>query len=104
MQRLFVSGNLKKDAEVVTLEKGFIVKFTVAENSNDYKTQEGELVPQPEFFRCESFRKNDPAEQVKYLTKGKSISIIGKLKTSSWEKEGETKYSTTTVVDEIQFN
>ena len=105
MQRIIVSGNLTQDAEVKKLEKSTVVKFTVAENSNDYKNEAGEKVAQPEYFDCELWRKNDSSSKLdEFLKKGKSVSVVAKKKTTSYEKDGQTRYSTVFTIDEISLN
>lgn len=39
---------------------------------------------------------------VQYLTKGKSVHVVGRLQTRSWEtKEGEKRYSTEVVISDL---
>lgn len=104
MQRIIVSGNLSADVDVQTIDKGVFYKFTVIENSNDYKGENGELVSQPEAFRCQIFRKEKSDKFIDTMKQGKSVSIVGKQKTSSYEKDGDTKYSTIINVDELDWN
>lgn len=103
MQRIIVIGNLVSDVEVVSFEKNDLYKFRIADNSNDYYDDNNQLVKQPEFFNCEmSVKKTD--ERRNRLVKGKSISVEGKQKTSTYEKDEVKKYVTILRVDNLQFN
>lgn len=44
------------------------------------------------------------AENVcKYLSKGRQIGVIGKIRTGSYEKDGQTYYTTDVVADRVEF-
>ena len=39
----------------------------------------------------------------KYLSKGRECIVEGRLRTSSWEKDGEKKYRTEVLADRVEF-
>ncbi len=94
-------GNLGKDPETITLESGRkLAKFSLATNEN-YKDANGHKQTKTDWHSLIAWGKT--AEIIeKYVTKGKEVAIEGKLTTRSYEtKEGENRYVTEVVVNEI---
>lgn len=75
--------------------------FTVAVNES-YKDKEGNNVENTEFVRCVAFGKLSEI-LLKWLEKGEKHYFEGKLRTSKYEKDGETRYSTSVVVNNFSF-
>lgn len=98
-----IIGNLGKDPEVKYMPSGEAVcNFPVACNEQWKKKDTGEKQEHTEWFRVAVFGKL--AEVCgKYLTKGKQVYIEGKLRTRSYEKDGETKYSTELICSEMKM-
>lgn len=92
-------GRLTKDPELYyTNNKKAFTQFILAVNrivSNDSdKTAD--------FIRCQAWGKT--AENlVKFMRKGSQIALTGTIRTSTYEKNGRTCYSTDIVANEIQF-
>ncbi len=92
-------GRLTKDPELAyTQNKKAFAQFILAvnriSNENTDKTAD--------FIRCQAWGKT--AENlVKFMRKGSQIAITGAIRTSSYEKNGRTNYSTDIVANEIQF-
>lgn len=93
-------GNLGKDPEIVNLDSGVkIAKFSLV-TSETYKNKQGERVSETEWHNIVIFGKL--AEIVeKYVSKGSKVDVEGKIKTRSWEKDGEKKYATDIIVNEL---
>ncbi len=94
-------GNLGNDPEIITLESGKkLAKFAIATNEN-YKNAQGEKVTDTQWHNIIAWNKTaDVVEQ--YVTKGKEIAVEGKLTSRSYEdKEGQTRYITEVVVNEL---
>ena len=94
-------GNLGNDPEIINLEDGKkIAKFSIATNET-YKNAQGDKIENTYWHSLIAWNKT--AEIVeKYLLKGKEIAIEGKLTNRSYETdEGETKYVTEVLVNEI---
>jgi single-strand DNA-binding protein len=73
-----------------------IAKFSLAVGEK-YKDKEN-----TSFFNCVLFGKT--AENlITYLTKGKQVCVVGKLKQDRWEKDGAKKSSISIVVNSLQF-
>ena len=102
VNKVILIGNLGRDPEVRHLENGAsVANFPIA-TSETYKDRNtGERISQTEWHNIVVWRGlADVAE--KYLKKGNSVYIEGKLKTRSWEdKEGNTRYTTEVVADNL---
>ncbi|WP_281231404.1 single-stranded DNA-binding protein [Flavobacterium gelatinilyticum] len=99
--RVQLIGNAGNDPEIKTLENGKkLAHFTIATN-DFYKNERGEKVEQTEWHRLTAWGKT--AEIIeKYVVKGKEVAIDGKLTHRSYDdKNGEKKYVTEVVVNEI---
>ena len=105
MQKVILIGNLGKDPEVKSFENGGkIVNFTVGVTERGYKTKEGkEISDHTEWFNC-SVRQNGLAGVVEqYVKKGNKVYVEGKLRTREYEKDGQKKYLTELLVDNMEL-
>jgi single-strand DNA-binding protein len=94
-------GNVGNEPEIINLESGKkIAKFSIATNEF-YKNSNGEKEQTTQWHNIVAWGKM--AEIVeKYVGKGKEIALEGKLTSRSYEtKEGEKKYVTEVVANEI---
>ena len=94
-------GNVGNEPEITTLESGKkVAKFSIATNES-YKDSKGEKVTNTQWHNIVAWGKI--AEIVeKYVGKGKEVALEGKLTSRSYEtKEGEKRYVTEVVIDEI---
>ena len=99
LNKVTLIGNLGKDPEVQTLETGVaLAKFSLA-TSESYKDSEGVKHTQTEWHNIIVWR--SLAEVAgKYLRKGSTIYLEGKIKTRSYEdKDGNKKYVTEIIAD-----
>ena len=98
LNKVTLIGNVGNAPEINRFQGGAIVaKFSLA-TSEKYKNKAGEMVESTEWHNVEAWGK--AAEIVeKYIQKGNKLYVEGKIKTDSWEKDGERKYST-----KIQLN
>ena len=99
--RVQLIGNVGNDPEVKTLESGKkLAHLTIATN-DVYRNEKGDKVEQTEWHRVTAWGKT--AEIIeKFVTKGKEVAIDGKLTHRSYDdKNGEKKYITEVVVNEI---
>lgn len=103
INRVNISGNLTRDPELrVTTNGTQVLSFGVAVNDRRRNPQTGEWEDYPNFVDCTMF--GTRAEAVKrYLSKGSKIAIEGKLRYSSWEKDGKRRSKIEVIVDEIEF-
>ena len=101
VNKVILLGNLGKDPEVRYLDKGVAVaNFSLATTEN-YKNKEGERVSQTEWHNIVLWRGLAEVAE-KYLKKGASVYIEGKIKTRKWEdKDGKTRYNTEILADNM---
>lgn len=103
INRVNISGNLTRDPELRVTSGGTqVLSFGVAVNDRRRNPQTGEWEDYPNFVDCTMF--GTRAEAVRrYLSKGSKVAIEGKLRYSSWEKDGERRSKIGVIVDEIEF-
>ncbi len=99
VNKVILVGNLGKDPEVRHLEGGTAVaSFSIA-TTEVYKDKTGARQEQTEWHNIVVWRGLAEIAE-KYLKKGMTIYIEGKLRTRSWDdKEGHKRYSTEVVGD-----
>lgn len=97
-----VYGNLTRDPEMKSLPSGInVTTFSIATN-RVYNDRDGNRQESTDFHNIVVFGKQ--AENVaKYLTKGSSAFVEGRLQTRSWETDGHKNYRTEIVADRVQF-
>lgn len=98
-----ISGNLTRDPEMHATKSGMaIMSLSVAVNERAKNPQTGEWEDRPNFVDCVLF--GTRAERLSaYLSKGAKVSVQGKLRYSSWEKDGQRRSKLEVVVDELEF-
>jgi single-strand DNA-binding protein len=96
MNLVVLMGRIARDIELKETGSGLkIAKFTIA--LDGYKKDDD-----PEFVRCTAFGKT--AEIIdQYLSQGDGIQVQGRIKTDTWEKDGEKKFSTGVIIDRFEF-
>ena len=101
VNKVILLGNLGKDPEVRYLDNGVAVaNFSLATTEN-YKNKEGERVSQTEWHNIVLWRGLAEVAE-KWLKKGSSIYVEGKIRTRKWEdKAGNTRYSTEVLGDNM---
>jgi single-strand DNA-binding protein len=97
VNKVILVGNLGKDPEVRHLEGGAVVaKFPLA-TSESYKDKSGQRVEQTEWHNVVVWRGLAEVAE-KYLKKGMTIYVEGKLRTRSWDDKDNNKHYTTEIV------
>jgi single-strand DNA-binding protein len=102
VNKVIVVGNLGRDPEVSYSQAGTPrAKFSVA-TSERFKDREGNDRQETEWHNIVVFGKT--AENVgKYLTKGRSVYVEGKLKTRTYEKDGAKHYIIEIIAHQVVF-
>lgn len=102
VNKVILIGNLGKDPEVRHLESGAVVANFPIATSESYKDRKtGEKITQTEWHNIVIWRGLAEVAE-KYLKKGSSVYIEGKLRTRSWDdKEGNKRYTTEIVADNM---
>lgn len=93
MNRVSLLGRLTKDPNTFDSANGKIAKFNLATKTGydtEKKEDRVEFVPVTAFGLQEAF--------LQYLTKGRMVSIDGRISTDQYEKDGSQVYTTTVKV------
>ena len=101
VNKVILVGNLGKDPEIRYLDNGVAVaNFSLATTEN-YKNKQGERVSQTEWHNIVFWRGLAEVAE-KYLKKGDSVYVEGKLRTRRWEdKDGNSRYTTEILADNM---
>ncbi|MFH7003172.1 single-stranded DNA-binding protein [Flavobacterium bizetiae] len=98
--RVQLIGNAGSDPEVRTLDSGRKLAYLTIATNDKYTNDKGEKVEQTEWHRVTAWGKT--AEIIeKYVVKGKEVAIQGKLTHRSYDKNGEKRFVTEVIVNEI---
>lgn len=94
-------GNLGRDPELTHSKGGMpICRLSVA--TTHRKKVGDNWEDHTEWHRVTAFGKT--AEHcANYLRKGRQVHIIGRIETSTYEKDGEKRYSTGIIADRVNF-
>lgn len=103
INRCIITGNLTREPDLRHTSGGTaVLGIGVAVNDRRKNPQTGVWEDVPNFVDCTMFGAR--AESVaRFLSKGSKVAIEGKLRYSSWEKDGQKRSKLEVVVDEIEF-
>lgn len=100
---MILVGNLGKDPEVRYLDSGVAVANISLATTENYKNKNGDRVSQTEWHDVVLWRGLAEVAE-KYLEKGSSVYIEGKIRTSKWvDKENITRYKTEIMADKMNM-
>ena len=101
VNKVILVGNLGKDPEVRYLDNGVAVANFSLATTEDYKNKQGERVSQTEWHNIVLWRGLAEIAE-KWLKKGSSVYIEGKIRARKWEdKDGNTRYTTEILGDNM---
>jgi len=102
INKVILVGNVGKDPEVRHMPSGgSVVKLSVA-TSEAWKDNDGQVQERTEWHRVVFFSKL--ADIVaEYVKKGSKLYLEGSLKTSQYEKDGITRFSTDIIAKDMQM-
>lgn len=102
VNKVQIIGNITRDPEFKHTSAGTpVCRLSVATNRK-WTNKNGEREEESEFHRVTVWGKQ--AEHCNnYLSKGRSVYVEGRLKTSSYESDGVKKYSTEIIAENVQF-
>ena len=103
VNKAILLGNLGKDPELKFTGSGLAVcNFSIA-TSEKVKDQTGQYKDKVEWHRIVCFGK-DAENTKKYLAKGASVYIEGKIQNKAWEdSSGQKRYTTEIIADKVSF-
>lgn len=103
INRVNISGNLTRDPELRSTTSGTqVLSFGVAVNDRRRNAQTGDWEDVPNFVDCVVFGARAEALS-RFLSKGSKVAIEGKLRYSSWERDGQRRSKLEVVVDDLEF-
>lgn len=104
INRVALSGNLTRDPELRTTQSGTsVLTFGIAVNDRRKNNQTGEWEDYANFVDCTMF--GTRAQSVsQYLRKGQHVTLDGKLRYSSWERDGQKRSKLEVIIDDIDFS
>ena len=103
INRVNITGNLTRDPELRATQSGTqVLHLGVVVNDRRRNPQTGNWEDYPNFIDCVMFGTRAEAIQ-RYLSKGTKVAIEGRLRYSSWERDGQKRSKIEVVVDEIEF-
>lgn len=103
INRVNISGNLTRDPELRATQGGMqVLGFGVAVNDRRKNPSTGQWEDYPNFVDCTMFG-NRAESMSRILRKGMKVAIEGKLRYSSWEKDGQRRSKLEVIVDEIEL-
>lgn len=103
VNKVTLIGNLGADPEVRTTGGGTEIANLRIATTHRRKDESGQWVDQTEWHTVVCFGKT--AENAgRFLSKGRQVFIEGRLQTRKWtDKEGQDKWSTEVVANEVRF-
>jgi single-strand DNA-binding protein len=97
INRVTLLGNLGKDAETKFTSTGTSVSNFSLATTRRVKRNE-EWADETEWHRVVLWRSENVSN---YLLRGKQVLVEGRLQTRSWDKDGEKRYSTEIVAENL---
>lgn len=102
LNKAMVFGNLTRDPEMKSLPSGMqVTSFSIATN-RVYNDRDGKRQEIADYHNIVVFGKQAETS-AKWLKKGSSAYVEGRLQTQNWEKDGVKHYRTEIVADRVQF-
>lgn len=99
-----ISGNITREPEMRETSSGScVLNFGVAVNDRVKNQTTGEWEDRPNFFDCVLFGKR--AESLsRFLHKGTMVTVQGRLRWGTWEKDGQKRSKVDIVAEELTFS
>jgi len=102
VNKVILVGNVGKDPEVRHLDKGVVVATFSLATTENYTAKTGEKVSTTEWHNIVAWR--GLAETIeKYVKKGSLLYLEGRLRSSTYEKDGVKHYKTEIYADTMHF-
>ena len=102
--KVILIGNVGADPEVRYLERGVaIATFNLATTERGYMMQNGTQVPDVTEWHSIVLWRNLAEWAQQNLKKSMKVYVEGKLKTRSWEKDGQIRRKTEVIAENIQI-
>ena len=104
VNKVILIGNVGADPEVRYLDRGVaIATFNLATTERGYMMQNGTQVPDVTEWHSIVLWRNLAEWAQQNLKKSMKVYVEGKLKTRSWEKDGQIRRKTEVIAENIQI-
>ena len=104
VNKVILIGNVGADPEVRYLDRGVaIANFNLATTERGYIMQNGTQVPDVTEWHSIVLWRNLAEWAQQYLKKSMKVYIEGKLKTRTWEKDGQIRRKTEVIAENVQI-
>lgn len=104
VNKVILIGNVGADPEVRYLDRGVaIATFNLATTERGYIMQNGTQVPDVTEWHSVVLWRNLAEWAQQNLRKSMKVYVEGKLKTRSWEKDGQIRRKTEVIAENIQI-
>ena len=104
VNKVILIGNVGADPEVRFLDRGVaIANFNLATTERGYVMQNGTQVPDVTEWHSIVLWRNLAEWAQQNLRKSMKVYVEGKLKTRSWEKDGQIRRKTEVIAENIQI-
>ncbi len=100
LNQVVLVGRLTADPEVVITETGRKRTNVCLAVARNYKNPDG--IYESDFIRCILWN-GIAASTSEYCHKGDVVGVKGRLQTSTYEKDGETKYTFDVIAEKVTF-
>lgn len=98
-----ISGFLTREPDLRMTAGGTpVLSFGIAVNERHRNQQTGEWKDYANFIDCTMFGKRAEALS-RFLSKGAKVALSGKLRYSSWERDGQKRSKLEVIAEEIEF-
>lgn len=100
INQVIITGNLTRDPELRNTSGNFsVLSFTVA--CNDRRKNGDQWEDVPNFFDVVVFGNRADA-LARFLRKGAKVAVLGKLRWSQWEKDGQKRSKIDVIANEVE--
>ena len=102
INKVILIGNLGKDPEVRYTQSGQAVADLRLATNDSWIDKNGQQQERTEWHSVVVWGKSAEACG-KYLQKGRTVYVEGRLQTREWEKDGVKRYTTEVIANDVQF-
>ena len=103
INRVFITGNLTRDAELRTTATGMsVLGFSVAVNDRAKDASTGEWEDRASFVDCTVFGRRADA-LARLLGKGQKVAVAGRLRQETWERAGQRRSKLSVIADDVEL-
>ena len=89
VNKVFLNGRIGQDAEVRTTQNGRVAAFTLATDEGWKDRESGEWQERTEWHRVVTFQPGLVDLLDRHAKKGRLVSVVGKLTSRKYRREGE---------------